>query len=156
MQKIRRVQPRKRLQPLVRIQQRKVRKQRNNSAGESLAEALVAVLIMAFGALMLASMVQSSTRIVQTSNTGMTKIYNAEAEAERFLSGSSDNPSEGKIVEVGRVTITSGTTPISKIGGIKLGESGTSVRIYHDDYSNITAFRQTRTPDVTTGNTAYR
>lgn len=138
MQKMRRVQPRKRLQPLVRIQQRKMRKRWKNSAGESLAEALVAVLIMAFGALMLASMVQSSTRVVLTSNTGMTKVYNAEAEVEKFLGGSSNgNP--------GTVTMTGpSNASVTQIGGTKLGSSGSGVQIYHDDYSNITAFRTTK------------
>lgn len=154
MQKMRRVQPRKRLQPLVRIQQRKMRKRWKNSAGESLAEALVAVLIMAFGALMLASMVQSSTRIVQTSNTGMTKVYNAEAEAERFLGGSSNNPGTGQI-DGGKVTLSetgSAGTPIQQIGGTKLDSTVSGVQIYYDEYSNITAFRRTISLSGTTDN----
>ena len=139
----------RRLQPLKRIRQLRLKEQRRGtavqigdrlkrSAGESLAEALVAVLIMAFGALMLASMVQSSTRVVLTSNTGMTKVYNAEAEAEKFLGGSSNgNP--------GTVTMTGPShTSVTQIGGTKLGSSGSGVQIYHDDYSNITAFRTTK------------
>lgn len=137
------------LQPLKRIRQLRLKEQRREtaaqigdrlkrSAGESLAEALVAVLIMAFGALMLASMVQSSTRIVLTSNTGMTTVYNAEAEAEKFLSGSiNSNP--------GTVTMTGPShTSVTQIGGTKLDSSGSGVQIYHDDYSNITAFRTTK------------
>lgn len=139
----------RRLQPLKRIRQLRLKEQRRetaaqigdrlkHSAGESLAEALVAVLIMAFGALMLASMVQSSTRVVLTSNTGMTKVYNAEAEVEKFLGGSSNgNP--------GTVTMTGpSNASVTQIGGTKLGSSGSGVQIYHDDYSNITAFRTTK------------
>ena len=141
----------RRLQPLKRIRQLRLKEQRREtaaqigdrlkrSAGESLAEALVAVLIMAFGALMLASMVQSSTRIVLTSNTGMTTVYNAEAEAEKFLGGSSNsNP--------GTVTMTGpSNASVTQIGGTKLGSSGPGVQIYHDDYSDITAFRATKRP----------
>lgn len=111
-------------------------------SGESLAEALVAVLIMAFGALMLASMVQSSTRIVQTSNTGMTKVYNAEAEAEKFLEGTGSSPAT-ESVSSGTVAVT-GTTgaQFTQIGGTKLDSSGSGVQIYHDAYSNITVFRK--------------
>lgn len=144
----------RRLQPLKRIRQLRLKEQRREtaaqigdrlkrSAGESLAEALVAVLIMAFGALMLASMVQSSTRVVLTSNTGMTTVYNAEAEAEKFLGGSNSNPGEN--ISVGTVTMTGPShTSVTQIGGTKLGSSGSGVQIYHDDYSDITAFRTTK------------
>ena len=147
----------RRLQPLKRIRQLRLKEQRREtaaqigdrlkrSAGESLAEALVAVLIMAFGALMLASMVQSSTRIVLTSNTGMTTVYNAEAEAEKFLGGSNSNPGTGNISD-GTVTMTGPSkTSVTKIGGTKLDSSGPGVQIYHDDYSDITAFRTTKQP----------
>lgn len=113
--------------------------------GESLAEALIAVLIMAFGALMLASMVQSSTRIVQTSNEGMTKVYNAEAEAADFMDGSTGTPGQETMVG-GYVAIEgSGNTTFTQIGGTKLNSSGVGVQIYHDDYSHITVYRKTVT-----------
>ena len=144
------------LQPMKRIRQLRLKEQRREtaaqigdrlkrSAGESLAEALVAVLIMAFGALMLASMVQSSTRVVLTSNTGMTKVYNAEAEAEKFLGGSNNsNPGTGNI-SAGTVTMTGpSNASVTQIGGTKLDSSGSGVQIYHDGYSNITAFRTTK------------
>lgn len=143
----------RRLQPLKRIRQLRLKEQRRetaaqigdrlkHSAGESLAEALVAVLIMAFGALMLASMVQSSTRVVLTSNTGMTKVYNAEAEVENFLGGSSNSNPRTENISPGTVTMTGpSNADVTQIGGTKLGSSSSDVQIYHDDYSNITAFR---------------
>ncbi len=157
MRKMRRVQPQRRLRLLKKIRQLMLKEQRRetaaqivpgrlkNSAGESLAEALVAVLIMAFGALMLASMVQSSTRVVLTSNTGMTKVYNAEAEAEKFLGGSNNSNPGTRNISAGTVTMTGpSNASMTQIGGTKLDSSGSGVQIYHDGYSNITAFRTTK------------
>ena len=118
--------------------------------GESLAEALIAVLIMAFGALMLASMVQSSTRIVQTSNEGMTKVYNAEAEAADFIDGSTGTPGQGTTTHATVSIDGDNSTSFITIGGTQLGSTGTGVQIYHDDYSHITVYRKT----VTSGGSA--
>lgn len=105
--------------------------------GESLAETLVAVLIMSFGALMLAGMVQSSTRIVQTSDTGMGQIYDAENKATAFMDGDTDaiadaDKQSGNLGIDGRNTIQ-----YNRIGS----NTNLKIQIYHDDYSNITVFR---------------
>lgn len=108
--------------------------------GESLAETLVAVLIMSFGALMLAGMVQSSTRIVQTSNEGMTRVYQAENEAAEFSSSTSadSTTSDSTSVSSGYVSINGYT----QIGSTKLGNANANIQIYSDDYSSIVSFRK--------------
>ena len=53
-----------------------------NRKGETIAEVLVAALVVVLGVLLFAMMVQSSFRIISNSEDKMLKIYDAESTAE--------------------------------------------------------------------------
>lgn len=63
-----------------------------NKSGETIAEVLVAGLVVMLGVLLFATMVSSSFRIISKSETKMKRIYEAESYVEGHT-GSSETPS---------------------------------------------------------------
>lgn len=95
-------------------------------AGESIAETLVAVLIAALAIVMLASMILSSTSIVQRSRQTFSRYYTENSELETHTSTSDTAKTAGTV----RLTDTSGTT-------VQLIPTKDSISV--DCYSNGTA-----------------
>lgn len=112
--------------------------------GESIAEVLVAVLIVALSSIMLLTMVQSSSEIVKSSEAGMKKIYDHESAANGETWPSAD-PEITVRNNVG-ITLKQGdggnaSIPITKIAGKSI-ENDYKVNVFYDSYSGIVAFRK--------------
>ncbi len=79
-------------------------------SGESLAETLVAVLVIALGSVMLASMVGAATKIATKSENTAARFYDASNRLEEYIPGSDDVPPS-------KLKASSGLTPIEVDGG---------------------------------------
>ena len=63
---------------------KQIRKKLSSRAGESIAEALIAVLVIAVALTMLASMISATTNMVKTSEKKMDEYYTASAALENL------------------------------------------------------------------------
>lgn len=61
-----------------------------STSGETITEVLVAALVVVMGVLLYTMMVQSSFRIIKTSDDAMKEMYEAESEIEKNLTPSTE------------------------------------------------------------------
>lgn len=105
--------------------------------GESLGEALAAVLITALGALVLASMVTISTRTVRKSQTKMDGFYSQKSSLEEQLAGggtgSSGTVTLQKLTQTGTesdgsLVFSADGAEIAAVGPTKISDRGIRIQ----------------------------
>jgi competence protein ComGC len=110
---------------------RKLNSKLKSRQGESLGEVLVAILIVALGSLLFASMVTASIRIVNKGKAAYSKNMNLKNQIESFVTneGGSDSSTESEVKQ--------GTGKI-KIDGTVKGSDDTDLNIIlHEDNINV-------------------
>jgi type II secretory pathway component PulJ len=98
----------------------KIKEKLKSGKGESIAEVLVSLLISSLALVMLASMINSSSRIIQSSKANMEKYYSANNVLEA-RTAAADNS--------GTLSIKNG----SKAVHLRYGEGTVSVNYYKND-----------------------
>ena len=91
-----------------------MRSKLNKDKGESLAEVLIAVLIIAVGLVLLSSLVIASSRLVDKSQTRMSSVYNAV----NTLEESSVNPDAASEIDI--VSESMGASDMMIVSNVKI------------------------------------